>query len=71
MTITDVLSWACTLLALYGTWLNAKQDVRGFWYWLIADILLCGIFFSLHLWPQALLFGVYTGLAIKGLVTWR
>jgi len=67
----EIVSWLCTIFALYGTWLNAKADRRGFYYWVATNATFCLIFAAAHMWAQMFLFGVYTGLAIKGLFTWK
>lgn len=64
------ISWFCTLIALWGTWLNANQIKRGFVYWIIADLLLFGVFVSTNQWPQAVLFAAYTYLAAWGYTQW-
>jgi hypothetical protein len=69
--LLEIISWVCTLCALYGTWLNSNQDRRGFYYWVATNVTFALIFVSAHMWAQAFLFGVYTALAIKGLMTWK
>jgi len=67
----QLFSWFFTFLALYGTWLNAKADRQGFYYWILADIAFIVIFFNAGLYAQSMLFFVYTLLAIKGLNEWK
>jgi nicotinamide riboside transporter PnuC len=67
----DALSWVCSGIALYGTWLNANARRDGFYWWVTADIGMTALFISLHLWAQATLFAIYTWLAFKGLREWK
>lgn len=67
----EIISWVCTLFALYGSWLNSNRDRRGFYYWVATNATFCTLFVSAHMWAQAFLFAVYTALAIRGLMTWK
>ena len=60
-----------TIVALYGTWLNANQK-RACFYWWIASNSGWAIY-NLMIGQYALagLFAVYLILAIKGLMTWK
>ena len=67
----QIISWLLTAIALYGTWLNAKLDRRGFWWWIVSDLGLAAIFVHEGMYAQASLFAIYTILAIMGLVKWK
>lgn len=67
----EITSWALTLVAIYGTYLNANKDPRGFYFWLISNSAFCAINFSYGMLAQGFLFGVYTVLAIIGIQRWK
>jgi nicotinamide riboside transporter PnuC len=67
----SILTWIFTGIALYGTWLNAKGQRQGFYWWIITDIAFSVINFQIEQYALSLLFLVYTVLAIKGLITWK
>jgi len=66
-----ILTWLLTLCALWGTWLNARQIREGFMWWIITDVGFAIVNFMIAQYALALLFFVYTLLAIKGLNTWK
>lgn len=65
------MSWFFTALALWGTWLNARQKRQGFYFWIIADIYISWLNFSLGEPAMGLLFAIYAGLAGYGLAKWK
>jgi len=70
MSVIELFIWCNTFVAIFGTYLNARQNRTGFVIWAITN----GIFvvYNLYLgvYPQALLFTVYFGLAIFGWISW-
>jgi hypothetical protein len=69
--LDHTIAWFATLLALYGTWLNSKQDRRGFYYWIATNTAFCLLNVKSGQMAQAFLFGVYVLLAVKGLEEWH
>lgn len=67
----EAVSWILTIIAIYGTYLNANGNIRGFYYWLVSNTGFCLINFLLGSMAQSLLFGVYLVLAIIGLQKWN
>jgi hypothetical protein len=67
----ESISWIFTIIALYGTYLNANKDVRGFRYWLFSNAFFCAINFASGHLAQGFLFGVYVILAVIGMKTWK
>lgn len=67
----EFFSWICTAIAIYGTFLNAKKDVSGFYFWLVSNTAFCAINFFNACYAQAFLFAVYICLAIVGIKQWR
>lgn len=67
----EAASTIMAFVALYGTYLNANQKKKCFYFWLVTNA-----FFSLEsasagLYAQSLLFMAYFFLAIKGIYTWK
>jgi len=67
----SMFSWLLVLAALYGAWLNVKQDRRCFYIWSVTNIGLAGCNVISGQWPDALLFFVYFLLAVYGLYFWQ
>jgi hypothetical protein len=66
-----LLAWICVLLGLYGTWLNAEQNRNGFIFWIVANIGLSIVNIYNGMYPQAVLFYIYTIFAVRGLFLWK
>lgn len=71
MVIWTVLSWIMSAVALFGTILNAERNIYGFVFWLVSNLYMTVRFTYIGEYPQALLFLIYTILAVRGLVAWR
>lgn len=69
--MVECVSWLLTFIAIYGTFLNANKDIRGFYFWLISNSAFCAINLSLGMLAQGFLFGVYTILAVMGIQRWK
>lgn len=65
-----MISWVFTFIALYGTWLNAQQDKRCFWYWIASNAGFVAINWDLGQYSLVALFSAYLVMAIKGIMTW-
>lgn len=69
--ILALINWVVIALALYGAYLNAKQDIRGFIFWTITNVWLTSWNLYIGEYPQAMLFLAYTIITVKGYITWR
>ncbi len=67
----ESISWVFTVVALYGTFLNANADRRGFYFWLVSNVFFSTVNFATGHLAQGFLFGVYTIMAVIGLQKWR
>ena len=67
----ESVSWVLTIIAIYGTYLNANRDARGFYFWLVSNSAFCAINFTNGMLAQGFLFGVYTILALIGIQKWK
>jgi hypothetical protein len=65
------IAWVVAAFALYGTWLNAKKDIRGFYFWIASNTAFCFLNLRSGQMAQAFLFAVYVVLAFKGLEDWN
>jgi nicotinamide mononucleotide transporter len=65
--ITSVL----TLLSLLGVILNIKKKIACFYIWFFTNASWCVIDFYKGIPMQGLLFAIYTGLAVYGIIEWR
>lgn len=63
--------WVITAIALFGTWLNAKQNAYGFLFWMVSNAAFCIWNYQIEQYAQSVLFFVYLWLAIFGYVSWR
>jgi nicotinamide riboside transporter PnuC len=62
--------WVVTGLSILGTVLNIKKVKWCFWIWLFTNLSWCIYDVIIKNYAQAVLFAVYTGLAIYGIVEW-
>ena len=63
--------WIITTMAIVGVIFNVKKRIEGFYLWTISNLGFVVIDYKAGLYAQALLFVVYTGLSIWGIVEWR
>jgi nicotinamide riboside transporter PnuC len=68
--LINVFIWVNTILAIVGTFLNAKQVRFGFIIWMITNAVFVGYNICLHSFQQAALFSVYFVLAVFGWFSW-
>lgn len=66
-----VLAWVLVVVALIGTVLNVRRDRRCFYLWAWSNAGLAWVNAAGGQWAQVVLFGVYFGLALVGLWTWK
>ena len=66
-----ISSWIFVCIALYGTYLNAEQDRRGFYLWLVSNLGFAFINAQNGMYAQSFLFSTYAALAIRGLIKWK
>lgn len=65
------LDATATVAGFVAQWLLAKKHIETWWLWLVSDVTYIGLFGVQGYVVTALLFGVYTGLAIQGIWQWR
>lgn len=70
MSSLEKLIWCNTIVAIVGTYLNAKQKRFGFVIWMITNAVFVGYNVFMKSYAQATLFFVYFGLALFGWINW-
>ena len=70
MSHIEKLIWCNTIIAIIGTYLNAKQIRFGFVIWAVTNAAFVAYNFYTHSYAQVALFSVYFGLALFGWVNW-
>ena len=63
--------WLVTAAAIVGACLNVKKRRSGFAVWTVTNLLNAGYCLWIGQPAQALLFGVFLGLAVWGWIAWR
>lgn len=63
--------WIITILAIVGVVLNIKRRIEGFYLWTMSNIGFVVVDYNAGLYAQAVLFMVYTGLSVWGIIEWR
>lgn len=64
-------TYAITLASIIGTVANIYKKRWCFIIWLFTNSLWCAVDIVAGLYSQAILFAVYVGLAVWGIVKWR
>jgi hypothetical protein len=64
-------TWGLTAASIVGTVANAYKKRWSFWVWLVTNSLWCWYAVATRQYAQAVLWFVYTVLAIVGLVQWK
>ena len=67
----ETLTWVLTASCILGAVLNAKKNIIGFYIWLPTNLAWAVVALYKDLPAQALLFVVYTIIAIIGIINWR
>lgn len=67
----ETLTWVLTASCVLGAVLNAKKKIMGFYIWLPTNLVWAAVAWYKDLPAQAVLFIVYTVIAIIGIINWR
>jgi len=60
-----------TTLSLVAQWMLTRKLLENWWVWIMADVLYVGLYLYKGLNLTAVLYGVFLGLCVLGLRTWR
>jgi len=66
-----LLDSLATFISFMATWLLARSVLENWYYWIIADTIMVGLFIQQRLYPTAALFVVYIVVSLFGLRSWR
>lgn len=65
---TDGLSTALSVVAL---WMLSRKYIEQWWVWLIVDLISTGLYIYKGIYGRALLYGIYSVMAIYGFMAWK
>ena len=71
MTWFDYMTWVLTAGAITGVVLNIKKKQVCFYIWAVTNASWATVDFMMGIPAQGVLFTVYFGLAIWGIIAWR
>lgn len=71
MSTVIIATWICTIISLYGTYLNIKQSRNGFICWGIANIFWIWYNVTTGTFALAVQFAIYFFLALIGYRSWK
>jgi nicotinamide mononucleotide transporter len=60
-----------TALSITATWMLAKKYLEHWLIWIFVDLLSSGLYIFKALWPTAILFLIYTAMAVLGYFEWK
>jgi nicotinamide mononucleotide transporter len=60
-----------TVLSLIATWMAAKKHIESWLVWILTDLIYIPEYLIKHLYPTALLYFIFTLLAVYGYFEWR
>ena len=67
----NIVTWSLAFLSITGGFLNARENIRGFYFWIVANIGWVSINIYKGIYAQAFLFIIYITLCIYGIKKWR
>lgn len=65
---TDGLTTALSIIAL---WMLSRKYIEQWWVWLVVDLISSGLYIYKGIYGRALLYGIYTVMAIYGFYVWK
>lgn len=60
-----------TALSIVATWMLAKKYIGHWIIWIFVDAVSAGLYVYKGLWPTAILFVIYTIMAVLGYIEWK
>lgn len=64
----NLLSWAGNGFAVLASFMIGGGNMRGWWAYLVADVLIIGTQIYYHVWSGVALFVIFILLSIRGIV---
>jgi nicotinamide mononucleotide transporter len=65
-----VLDSFTTMISIVATWMLARKYLENWILWIVNDTISIGLYVYIQLYPTAILFVIYTVLAIIGYIKW-
>ena len=56
---------------MVATWMLTQKLIEQWLFWIVIDLLSASVMIYKELYPSAILFLVYTLLAVKGYIAWK
>jgi nicotinamide mononucleotide transporter len=66
-----VMDAATTALSITATYMLARKIMEHWLIWIVVDLVSAGLYVYKELWPTAILFLIYTIMAIAGYIQWK
>lgn len=66
-----VMDAATTALSITATYMLARKIMEHWLIWIVVDLVSAGLYIYKDLWPTAILFLIYTIMAIAGYIQWK
>lgn len=60
-----------TVSGVVATWMLARKILENWLFWIVIDLVSAAMYMSKGLYPTAILYLVYSGIAIAGFYNWR
>jgi nicotinamide mononucleotide transporter len=60
-----------TALSIVATWMLARKMLENWLLWIVVDAVSCGLYVYKELYPTAILFAIYTVMAVIGYWQWK
>lgn len=60
-----------TSLSVVATWMLTRKYLEQWYVWIVANAIALIVYLAMEMYPTAVLFGVYSVMAVIGLNTWR
>ncbi len=60
-----------TAMSVVATWMLARKILEHWLIWVVADLISAGLYVYRDLWLTAVLFLIYTGMAVSGYFEWK
>jgi nicotinamide mononucleotide transporter len=65
--IDALVAWG----SVFATWLVARKVLENWFYWIVLDFTAAGLYGSRGLYATALLFILYSAIAVQGYRSWK
>ena len=65
---TDALS---TSMSIVGLWMLSRKYIEQWWVWFVVDLISAGLYIYKGIYGRALLYSIYTAMAIYGYIAWK